>query len=298
MGAKNKFYDTPRTIEILGEDMKPKVVKINQQYLDPETGRMMMHPVADTRYNVTVSTGPSYTSQRQQAFEQLSDYVKAAPGLMAVVGDLIFRNSDMPGADQVADRLEKALPPGLADDKQGAQQIPPQAKAQMDQMSQQIEQMTAALDKATDEARTKKAELDVKKLEMESKERIAAMENQTQILINERKIGSMEGISLLREDMAAIRHRLDLLHRRKPSKRNTGKRSAAGQRPGAGAGHAGSRPGAPARRAARAACGSRTAAAGVRRASRTTRSGEGETGTAAKSVKGASCQHSNPAHRR
>jgi hypothetical protein len=204
VGAKNKFYDTPRMVEILGEDMKPKVVKINAEYVD-ENGRKRHYRVADTKYNVTVSTGPSYTSARQEAFANMVDYVKAAPDLMPIIGDLIFRNSDMPGADQIADRLNKALPPNLQDDENGPAQIPPAAKAQMDQMAQTVEQLTAALDEATEQ-------INSKKLEIESKERIENLKAKVALITTEAKIGSAEAIALLREEIATIRDRQQLLH--------------------------------------------------------------------------------------
>jgi len=63
----------------------------------------------------------------------LSDISSRNPQLMQVAGDLIMRNADIPGAQEIADRLEKTLPPGLQDMKGNA-------AAQMGQQLQQLMQ--------------------------------------------------------------------------------------------------------------------------------------------------------------
>src|SRR6185295_16329826 len=98
------------------------------------------------------------------------------PQLWGIMGDLYVKSSDWPGADKLADRLHKALPPQLqeADDTP----LPPQAKQAIDTLMQQNEQLTQALHAAHDE-------LDSKHMEIDSKEKIAAMDNETKIVVEE-----------------------------------------------------------------------------------------------------------------
>jgi hypothetical protein len=63
---------------------------------------------------------------------------------------------DIPGADKLAARLKKTLPPELQDDAE--QQVPPQAQAAMAQMKQHIEQLGQALQGASEELRQLKEE--------------------------------------------------------------------------------------------------------------------------------------------
>jgi hypothetical protein len=97
-------YDAPREVRILGEDMKSKVVMVNTQGgIDLTTGR----------YDVTVSTGTAFTTRRQEAAAGMLEFCRIFPPAAAVLGDLIARQQDWPGNDEVADRLKFLLPPGL-----------------------------------------------------------------------------------------------------------------------------------------------------------------------------------------
>jgi hypothetical protein len=199
--AKPFYYDTPRTILIMGEDERQRVVRVNQQYVD-EGGRPRHYRLSDTKYNVTISTGPSYTTMRQEAWTQLTELARAYPQLMAAAGHIIMRKSDIPGADEIAEQLKKLLPPNLAGDGEngGGPQpgaIPPQAQAEMQALMQQHEQLTAALNKANEEARGKRLELD-------SRERIATMQEETKRTVALAQIDSREGIELLRQEIAAL----------------------------------------------------------------------------------------------
>ena len=90
------------------------LVEINA--LDPETGEMV-NDLSVGRYNVRVAMGPSYTTRRQEAAEQLISFAQAVPAVAEVASDLIARTQDWPGADEIADRLKKALPNGIAEEE-------------------------------------------------------------------------------------------------------------------------------------------------------------------------------------
>ena len=78
------------------------------------------------RYDVVVSTGPSYATQRQEAAASLERLVAAFPQVMAVAGDLIYKFQDFLGAEEIAERIERTMPPSLVPPKEGAPQRPPQ----------------------------------------------------------------------------------------------------------------------------------------------------------------------------
>lgn len=120
-----KIYDTPRVIRILGEDGSDDQAQIdpNQPEAVRETKDMSgdiqaIYNLSVGRYDVTVAVGPSYTSRRAEAFETMTQMVQGNPDLMNKAGDLIMKAADFPMADELAERLAKFLPPGLADDKQ------------------------------------------------------------------------------------------------------------------------------------------------------------------------------------
>lgn len=137
-----KIYDTERQIEILGEDEKQKVVTINAAYKD-ESGKSLHYKVKDAKMSYVVTMGQAYDSKRMESFDTMQNLVQAAPNLLPMFGDVLFRNSDMAGSEIVAERFKKMLPPNLQDDKD-QQQIPPQAQAQMQQLQQQAQALNAA----------------------------------------------------------------------------------------------------------------------------------------------------------
>jgi hypothetical protein len=124
--------------------------------------------------------------------------------------DLITKNMDWPGAEEMSDRFKKMLPPGLAtDDKQ--QPIPPQAQAQMKQMSQMIQQLSMHLDQKTQIIQQKQIETDQKKMVLEHDERIELAKIQADIEINMAKLGTQSSIALLQQEVATLQQREKIL---------------------------------------------------------------------------------------
>jgi hypothetical protein len=149
-----KVYDTPRILRILGEDgtedraqIDPGIDAAYKEQRDELTGeiRKIYNPSVG-RYDVDVRVGPSYGSRRQEAFQALNEISSRNPQLMQVAGDLVFKAADFPMAEEIAERLQKTLPPNLQDTEEG--DMPPQAKAQMQAMGQQMQQMQQALQQA------------------------------------------------------------------------------------------------------------------------------------------------------
>lgn len=202
-----KIYDTERAVRILGEDGSEEVVKINAMF--NHNGKDVVYNFAGD-YDVTVDTGPSFETKRQEAVASMADMSRANPQLMQVAGDIMVGNMDWPGAKEIAERIKKTLPAGIADDpKDQNQQLPPQVQQQMQQMNQMIDQLTGQLNEARDV-------LDQKKLELESKERIEMAKLNVQLEIALAQMGSKDSQTLLQHEVAGIKHRLDLLHMNQP----------------------------------------------------------------------------------
>ncbi|MBS7811204.1 portal protein [Roseococcus pinisoli] len=102
------LYSQRQAIQILGPDMTPKVVQLAQGgggALNPE-GQPRLYDLSVGRYDVTVKTGPSYATQREEAANSLMELVRAYPAAAPVLGDLIVRNMDWPDADEAAKRIQ------------------------------------------------------------------------------------------------------------------------------------------------------------------------------------------------
>ena len=133
-----KIYDTQRVMRIIGDDGKPELLTINQR---DSVGRVL-NDISVGQYDVVMETGPGYNSKRQEAVDNMLPLLSAAPELMKVAGDLVFRNMDWPGADIIADRLAASNPMAQIDDKS---KVPPQVQMQLAMSKKQIEELTQAI---------------------------------------------------------------------------------------------------------------------------------------------------------
>ena len=188
-----KIYDTAREITILGEDEAPKIVKINQQHKD-EAGKDRHYDLTRGKYDVVVTTGKAYGSKRAESFDTISQVVQTSPNMFPMVADILFRNSDMAGADQLAERFHKLLPPNLQNDQDNP--LPPQAQAAVAHAQQQMQLMQAELQKLNFEKQAKQweaqgklqqinlqhaADMELENRKMEVQVAVAEIESKAQI---------------------------------------------------------------------------------------------------------------------
>jgi len=152
-----EYYDTARVIRIIGEDDTPEIVKIdpnlpesvNQEKDEFEREVGQIYNLSVGKYDVTVSTGPSYTAKRQEAADAQMNLLTLKPELTPILGDLVIKNMDWPGADKMAERLSVMLPPELQKLEQEGE-IDPRVEAMMqmvEQKTQEIEMKAQELDK-------------------------------------------------------------------------------------------------------------------------------------------------------
>jgi negative regulator of replication initiation len=111
-----KVYDVPRSVRILGEDMADDIVMVNQMHYSEEEGENVLYDLSVGRYDVTVDVGPSYESKRIETAENLTNIIQAIPHIGQVASDILVRNLDFPGAQELSDRLKRTIPPNLLED--------------------------------------------------------------------------------------------------------------------------------------------------------------------------------------
>lgn len=183
-------YNAPRIIRILHEDGKNESVKINQEHtaqrpgedgqgMQAQQGAMgeteqqeqqeFMQGVAKLydltvgKYDVIVESGPSYTTKREESAEQMMNFVQSFPQSAPLIGDLIAKNLDWPGADDISDRLKTMLP----QQAQGQNPQMQQMQEQMQQMDAHAKQAVEQLSKQLEQARQDKS-LEARKLDIEA----------------------------------------------------------------------------------------------------------------------------------
>jgi hypothetical protein len=121
----------------------------NPELPDP---RIIFNPNVGT-YDVEADVGPAYGTQRQEAANAFSQIMAQNPAAFQVVGDFWAENSDFPGAQELADRLKRGLPPQYRAGPDPQVQAITQQAQQMQQQAQQL------LQKADAEIATLKAQL-------------------------------------------------------------------------------------------------------------------------------------------
>lgn len=161
-----QVYDTRRVVRILGEDETPDFA-----ILDPALPRSMVEQTNAAggveriynptigRYDVRVVVGPSYATKQEEAAERLGQIIQSAPDLMAIAGDLLFKAMDIPGSDDLAERMKLMLPPQIAQmeaakksgQAEGMQQAEMVRQQMMEQIAPMVEELKAALDAAAAE---------------------------------------------------------------------------------------------------------------------------------------------------
>ena len=74
---------------------------------------MLINDLNQGTYDVRVKIGPSYATRRAEAADAMLQFIQVVPQAASVAGDLVARNMDWPGADEIADRLKRMLPPQI-----------------------------------------------------------------------------------------------------------------------------------------------------------------------------------------
>ena len=171
----------PMVVSILGEDGEQKAVGINGVVVD---GQEQSYFLQQGQYSVRVTTGGSFSTMRQEAAALLQNLVTQAPEMMPVIGDLLFKYQDFPGASAIADRLKKLLRPELQEQEDGTD---PQVAA----MAQENEQLKAAVIQLQQEMQSKQADLQLKQQEIQLKYQEAAVSNENERAKNELELRSM-----------------------------------------------------------------------------------------------------------
>lgn len=206
MDIMPSIYDTARAARIIGDEGQEEIVMINQAF--ERNGQSQLFQFGVGRYDVTIDTGPSFATKRQEAVASMVDLTRAYPNIVAVAGDLMVKNMDWPGAQEISERLKKTLPPGVADDK-NTQALPPEAQAEMAQMGEMIQQLSQQLNQA-------KSMLKDKTIELESKERIEFAKLENHLVIEQMKQQGQAALLSFKAELAEINDRLNLLRINEP----------------------------------------------------------------------------------
>jgi len=157
-----RVYDGQRTIRILGIDNKEEFVEINQRLPDGT----LLNDLSQGRYDIAVDIGPAYTTQRQMAADNLMRLASASEIVQQIASDLIAKNLDFDGAEELERRLRIPLiqqgiipPDQLTDDEKAMlPQGPPQPSPTEQALLGKLQADTAKSAAQAQEAQVKAAQ--------------------------------------------------------------------------------------------------------------------------------------------
>lgn len=134
------YYDTDRMQRIIGDDGVPQVVELNHPQPTQEDSAVMRvkNDMSVGRYDVVMDTGPGYATKREEAAENMVQLLGTPLGEVVVKtgSDIVLRNMDFPGADELADRAMVTNPEAMA---KAVENLPKQAQTIIGALQQQVQ---------------------------------------------------------------------------------------------------------------------------------------------------------------
>lgn len=149
-----KIYDTERVVRVLGKDGGEEYVTLNQTVMDQKTAQpVVINDITKGKYDVTVTTGPSYTTQRIEAAEQMMNLMQAQPRLAGLLADIFVKSLDMPYSDEIHKRVRlMMIQNGLVEPDENDELPPPKPPSPQEQMAMagmqgELEKLSAEIEK-------------------------------------------------------------------------------------------------------------------------------------------------------
>lgn len=122
-----KIYDSERIVRVRGKDGTSQFAAVNtikrdetgQPLLDEQGRPIPLNDLTLGKYDVVVSVGPTYRTQREKAADAMVKLVQAFPPIAPIVVPKIAKSLDWEGAEEIAQQMQpvqqppQAGPPGI-----------------------------------------------------------------------------------------------------------------------------------------------------------------------------------------
>lgn len=128
-----------------------------------------IYDITAGKYDLVVRAGPSYGTQREEAREQIVEIMRSYPPSAPVLGPMFLRNSDWPGADEAAKKLEGGGENPQAQQMQQMQGMIQQGQQRLAQLEQENRELKAQTALKAQELQIKNKEAEARMLEAQAK---------------------------------------------------------------------------------------------------------------------------------
>ncbi|MCC7570616.1 hypothetical protein KO465_04670 [Candidatus Micrarchaeota archaeon] len=110
------LLDTQKKIRLGLDDGTVAFKEVNIPRTDEEGNQYTEIDVTTGVYDVAVSAGPSFTTQRSEMRRSMTEFIQYAPGIAPLILDLFAKAQDWEGAEEIAKRAEFLLPPEIREE--------------------------------------------------------------------------------------------------------------------------------------------------------------------------------------
>lgn len=178
------YYDRPRTVSMRTKTGEPQKVRINDPNTPagPEFGGKPIMLRDAAAFNVTISTGPSWDSERDKASDFADNLATVRPEIFSIIGPEIVRLKNLgPEGDKLIELLEAMQPPAIQALRRGQGAPNPevqQAMAQLQQAQQVIQQLQRVIE--GEQVKTQGA-LELKKLDGQIRMALAELQGRQKL---------------------------------------------------------------------------------------------------------------------
>jgi hypothetical protein len=214
-----RVIDRPRAMRIMGEDGVPDTIPVTMNVPLSDGSTMIpqvpgfegkQHLKIDKgNYDVVVMSGPSYPTRKIEEFEAWSEMGRSNPLIWQAAGDQIIKNAPFEGAEVISESYLTMMPPAIQElrkAKNGQAPIPPEVQAQIAQMQAQLQQLQVENTKLI-------LEKEGRVLELQSDQENNMRDNKTKLEIEAIKHSLASSQTLLQQEVAAIKHQMELMAR-------------------------------------------------------------------------------------
>jgi hypothetical protein len=200
-----KIYDTERVVRIIGKDNATAWVEINKRVPDPNSpkGYRVINDLSVGKFDVVVDTGPGFLTQRQEAADDMSKFMTAAPAATPVLLPRIATMLDWQDGEEIAEELKEVFGQG---DEEGQQQAMQQQQQIMDEQRQMVNDKFM-LEMKKGQQELQKGQQDMQAAQIDMAKTAAEVEGQ-RIENQQAQIDMRESVTKTQEDIEMIKNAL------------------------------------------------------------------------------------------
>lgn len=149
-----RIYDNERQIRVMGESGESRIVSINTQIVDQQTGQaVLVNDVSRGKYDLVRDTGPSFNTKRAEALNFFTQILQTNLPLAQLFAPFMVKWMDVPYSEEIRKlvdwwALRNGLRPPTPEEQQQMAQQPPPIEQQMarEELRLQLEKLAVEID--------------------------------------------------------------------------------------------------------------------------------------------------------